>query len=200
MSPRGSHGRVARERDTAAGAFREVYFPERARFACYEEPDMGGNGAIIVGDYRYSLWRTWDVTEPRLLWILLNPSYADGENDDQTLRRCRRFSQQRNCGGLEIVNLFAYRTPDPETLLHTCNPVGDENDEYVKKAIERATVIVVAWGAWGAKGMYRQRAQAVLTRLSQYPEKQLLCLGITLEGCPRHPCRMATDTLLRPFR
>lgn len=160
---------------------------------------MDGDGAIIVGDYRYLLWRTWDMTHPRVLWILLNPSHADGKNDDQTLRRCRRFTQQRNCGGLEIVNLFAYRASDPESLLHTCNPVGDENDDHVKEAIERATDIVVAWGAWGAKDMYRQRAKAVRGLLSQYPEKQLLCLGKTLEGCPRHPCRMATDTPWQTF-
>ena len=161
---------------------------------------MDDDGAIIVGDYRYLLWRTWvPNNQRRLLWIMLNPSNADGENDDQTLRRCKTFTEGWNGGGLEIVNLFAYRTHDPRTLSDTSNPVGDENDDYVEKAIERASDIVVAWGAWGAKGIYRQRAQNVRERLSKHPGKRLLCLGKTQDGCPRHPCRLATDTRLRIF-
>lgn len=70
-----------------------------------------GNGAIIRGRYRYLLWRTWDMTRPRLLWVLLNPSTADDQTDDPTLRRCIRFSRDWQYGGLEIVNLFAFRTP-----------------------------------------------------------------------------------------
>ncbi len=50
-----------------------------------------GNGAILSGRYRYLLWRTWDETCPRLLWVLLNPSKADEQTDDPTLRRCSRF-------------------------------------------------------------------------------------------------------------
>src|SRR5436190_16744965 len=75
-----------------------------------------GNGAIIVGDYRYLLWRSWDRARPRLLWVFLNPGTADGRADDPTLRRCIGFSQAWHYGGLEIANLFAFRTPRPADL------------------------------------------------------------------------------------
>jgi len=69
------------------------------------------DGALMVGDYRYHLWRTWDETRPRLLWVMLNPSTADGETDDPTVRRCIGFSKGWGYGSIEIVNLFAYRPP-----------------------------------------------------------------------------------------
>ncbi len=72
---------------------------------------LHGNGAIFSDDdtYRYLLWRTWDESLPRLLWVLLNPSTADAEIADPTLSACIGFSQELRYGGLEIVNLFAYQ-------------------------------------------------------------------------------------------
>ncbi|MEO7003154.1 MAG: DUF1643 domain-containing protein [Ktedonobacterales bacterium] len=72
------------------------------------------NGALNVGDYRYLLWRTWDEAQPRLLWAMLNPSTPDGE--DPTVRRCKDFSQRWGYGSMEIVNLFAYRTSNPQNV------------------------------------------------------------------------------------
>lgn len=159
---------------------------------------MQGNGANIVEPYRYLLWRNWDTTRPCLLWVLLNPSVADGQTDDPTLRRCMCFSDKWGYGGLEIVNLFAFRTPHPDVLSIAVNPIGDENDRYVREAAERASEIVVAWGAWNAKGPYRHRDQDVLNLLG-HPEKQLSCLGTTKNGSPRHPLYLACDTPLQPY-
>ena len=36
---------------------------------------------------RYSLTRVWDLSKPKLLYIMLNPSIADEENNDPTTRR-----------------------------------------------------------------------------------------------------------------
>ena len=68
-------------------------------------------GAVVVGPYRYLLWREWNAKLPRLLWILLNPSTADERVDDPTLRRVLGFSRSYGFGGLEVVNLFALRSP-----------------------------------------------------------------------------------------
>ena len=44
--------------------------------------------------YRYSIARTWDETKPYAVFIGLNPSYADAEQDDPTLGRCISFAQR----------------------------------------------------------------------------------------------------------
>lgn len=150
------------------------------------------SGAIIVGPYRYLLWRVWDPDLPRLLWMLLNPSTADEDVDDPTLRRVLGFSHSFGFGGLEVVNLFALRSPDPRALAHTADPVGPENDSYIREALERATKIVAAWGRFGV--LYR-RDRSVLAQID-YP---IFCLGVTRNGNPRHPLYLPRDTSLCPF-
>lgn len=65
-------------------------------------------GAVISGckTYRYSLWREWDHQKPRLGWIMLNPSIADAETDDPTIRRCVERARALDCGGIEVRNLW----------------------------------------------------------------------------------------------
>lgn len=161
---------------------------------------MGGGanisgGAIISGDYRYNLWRSWGVG-PRLLWVMLNPSTADETIDDPTLRSCIRLSRHWEYGGLEIVNLFAYRSSKPRGLFTTTDPVGSENDYYLAEAAERATKIVLAWGGWTRIGAVRQRASDVSRLLLEHQEK-LYFIERTQNGSPCHPLFVPTDVQLK---
>jgi len=154
------------------------------------------SGAIIEGSYRYLLWRTWDVSRPRALWILLNPSMADEQLDDRTLRRCKTFSASWQFGGLEIVNLFALRTPYPRDLYQAANPVGEENEQYIIAAVRRATCIILAWGAHGS---YRERDRAALALIKAHTALAPCCLGVTRSGSPRHPLYIARNKQPFPF-
>ena len=49
---------------------------------------------------RFSLSRIWDLKKPKALYIMLNPSYADNESDDPTIRRLIFFSKKFKFGGL----------------------------------------------------------------------------------------------------
>ena len=44
------------------------------------------------GRYRYFLTRSWDLSFPYLIFIMLNPSTADALSDDPTLTRCVTLS------------------------------------------------------------------------------------------------------------
>ena len=63
--------------------------------------------------YRYALWRTWDESLPKALFIGLNPSTADEIQDDPTIRRCIRYSMDWGYGGYIMGNIFGYRSTDP---------------------------------------------------------------------------------------
>jgi len=154
-------------------------------------------GAIIVGSYRYHLWRNWDRSRPRLLWVMLNPSTADATCDDPTLKRCIAFSKRWGFGGLEVVNLFAYRATVPEELYRADDPIGGWNDCYLISAAKHAPEIVVAWGA---HGVYQGRDRAVLSLLRRYAAHPLACLDTLLYGSPRHPLYVASDNLPQPYR
>lgn len=142
-------------------------------------------GAVIdkTGTYRYSLWREWDQDKQKLVFIMLNPSKADEDIDDPTLRRCINFAKSWDCGSLMVVNLFAYRSASPLDLKKVDDPVGKQNDRYLKKAIKSADRVVVAWGN---NGKLMQRDRLVLQLLSKH-NIQPHCLGITKAGYPRHP-------------
>ena len=74
--------------------------------------------------YRYALWRTWDDSLEKLLFIGLNPSTADEIKDDPTMRRCIRFSKDFGFGGFIMANIFAFRSTDPKKLKKIKNPIG----------------------------------------------------------------------------
>lgn len=150
-------------------------------------------GAIIMGAYRYSLWREWAQDLPRLLFVLLNPSRADAGLDDPTLRRCIGFAHDWGVyGSVELVNLYAYRAPDPRTLKHVADPVGPLNDHHIQQAAGRAGKIVVAWGVLGKLHGRDQAIQRLLTQ-------PLWCLGYTRGFAPRHPLYVRRDAPLLPY-
>jgi hypothetical protein len=146
------------------------------------------NDAIFdsTGQYRYSLTRVWNSNKEKVVFICLNPSTADGENDDPTLKRCIDFAKRwhnEKYGSLEMVNLFSYRATDFDMLRDVENPVGSENDDYIVKAVRSASLVVVAWGE---KGIYRNRHKEVLELLSN-ENIDVHCLEILKCNQPKHP-------------
>jgi hypothetical protein len=154
------------------------------------------SGAVfdVGGKYRYSLWRAWSAYNPRIAFILLNPSTADEERNDPTIRRCIGFARAWKFGSMEVVNLFAYRATDAKELLKIDNPVGEENNCYLVQAVERCSTVVVGWGS---RGTLLGRDRQVLALLAG--RKDVFCLGITKDGQPRHPLYVKGDTILVPF-
>jgi len=163
-----------------------------------EESTVGGETRFAVFDgtrtYRYRLGRIWDETRPVMTFIGLNPSIADAMVDDPTIRRCRGFAMREDCGGLVMVNLFAYRSTDPARLRRAPDPVGPANANYLLLMVASAGPAVAAWGAGGS---LLGRDQEVLELLNGM--KQLQCLGTTKDGHPRHPLYLAGTTPLQPF-
>jgi len=116
------------------------------------------------GVYRYTLERRWSTGGPPVLWIMLNPSTADAETDDRTVRRCQDFTRAWGYHGAVIANLFALRSTDPKALYDHPAPVGPLNDGYIQNAVTEAGLVVAAWGTHGA---LRGRGAAVLTMLAR---------------------------------
>lgn len=143
--------------------------------------------------FRYRLGRRWSRAAVMTV-VLLNPSTADGAADDPTSRRCVGFARAAGCGGVDLVNLLAWRSVDPRALRSVADPVGPDNHAWISATVaaNHPGPVVVAWGA--AAG--HDRVQAVLELLSGLP---LLCLGVTKDGHPRHPLYVKAGTPLIPF-
>jgi hypothetical protein len=143
------------------------------------------------GTYRYALRRCWDAARPPALIVGLNPSTADAERDDPTIRRCVRFARDWGFGGVVVGNLFAYRATRPAALRAAPAPVGPANDRWLRALTREAGIVVAAWGDDGRHG---GRDRAVLRLLGAAH-----CLGTTKAGAPRHPLYVRADVAPRPF-
>lgn len=141
------------------------------------------------GLYRYQLRRRWGGG-PSLPFIMLNPSTADANNDDPTIRRCIGFAKSRNFGGILVVNLFAFRATSPVDMKRATDPVGRDNNIYLLGAMANADIDdVPVIAAWGTHGNHRNRANEVMA----LADRPLWCLGTTKDGHPKHPLYVPAD-------
>ena len=139
--------------------------------------------------YRYALKRVWNKSRPNVLFIGLNPSRANETSDDPTIRRCIKYAEYWNFGGLSMVNLFAFCSHDPKELLAAEDPIGAKNDLIVKKLLAEHDAIVLVWGN---NGSYLKRNETVLKLI-----KNPLCLKINKNGAPAHPLYLKSS--LKPI-
>lgn len=152
------------------------------------------------GLYRYTLGRRWAPPSGPgpAVFVMLNPSTADATLDDPTIRRCIGFAKALGCGGLHVVNLYAYRATKPADLWEAADPIGPDNDNVLRETFAAAAredrPVIAAWGANAAPlraefagGMARS-AGATLT-----------ALGATKDGAPRHPLYMPSTARPTPW-
>ena len=147
-------------------------------------------GAVFdsTGAYRYHLWREWDHALPTVTFVMLNPSTADADEDDPTIRRCIGFARAWGFGRLDVMNLFAYRATSPKALALEPAPAGPENVCWLRRAAE-ANHLVLAWGNDALRLHHRDSAALVEDR-----RKHSWCLGRTVRGQPRHPLYVPART------
>lgn len=154
--------------------------------------------AVVDGPYRYRLKRAWEGGDSRrVMFIMLNPSTADGTEDDATIRKIVRFSQSWGYSGLTVCNLFAFRATRPPEMNEACRTgthvVGPENLDYIWGALHTVDTVICAWGnhIWPVKvdGI----DVAVLELIEKYGHVPQ-CLELTQSGRPFHPLYLPGET------
>lgn len=141
--------------------------------------------------YRYVLWRIWGGSTGYAMFIGLNPSTADETTNDPTVRRCIAYAKYWGYSGLCMTNLFAYRATDPAEMRRAVDPVGPDNNDWLRDAGSLASVIVAAWGCHG-----RHHGRDLVVR-QMFP--QLTYLRLTKDGHPAHPLYLPKTLMPRPW-
>lgn len=159
-------------------------------------PLSGAAAFSRCGRYRWWLRRCWDPARPPLLFVGLNPSRADGDRDDPTLRRLQAYGRAWGFGSLEVLNLFALVAATPALLRRADDPVGSRNDAWIRRCLRRRADAVV-WIGWGNEGRWRNRDQAVLRLVGE--RQGPYALDRTAAGMPRHPLYCPKTLTLRSF-
>lgn len=132
------------------------------------------------GKYRYSLKRIWGESLPLLVFVMLNPSTADAEQDDPTIRKCIGFAKLWGYGGIVVVNIYAYRATDPRELWKCFDPVGDKNNYHIQIECNGRDVVC----AWGSDKAHQKRGRKVLSIIAA---KRIDCIKTSAAGYPCHP-------------
>ena len=146
------------------------------------------------GLYRYELHREWDKKKKKVLFIMLNPSTADSNNNDLTTIRCMNFAKKWGYGGIMIGNIYPFRAKRPKDLrkwLKTPNnglwEHREGNIDAVHKMAEQADLIVCAWGC-----NYKEGTPDWVKEL-----KDIHCLELCDDGLtPKHPLGNLSKDLL----
>lgn len=142
--------------------------------------------------YRYTLSRIWDDSKPAVLFIMCNPSTADADVDDPTIRRCINFAKAWGFGALHVVNLFAFRSSKPGDLLDAEDPIGPDNIFHINEMVKVSNLIISAWGN-------SKIVEKLCKKFSSYKPflgikvSDLDYIELAKDGTPKHPLYLSAD-------
>lgn len=175
--------------------------------------------------YRYNLLRRW-MPGPTALFIMLNPSDGNEDDLDPTLHRCifdftmqwkirpARLGYSADAifpsahmildgseafGAMEVANLNAFVSSDPDIMRAAKDPIGPNNDAAISSAVKRASLTIAAWGDRADPARERAVAQ-MLSDMGVQP----YALRLTKSGAPSHPLargrsRIPSGTIPKPW-
>ena len=162
-------------------------------------PNVAGSVILSLNClYRYELRRIWDDVLPPMCIGMLNPSTAGGRQDDPTVRRLYGFAVRAGCGSIIVWNIGAGRSSSPQRWRGMTDPCGPDNRFYQTRALlecrRRNGIVLVGWG-----NNAPMNASMRVIDLARRLDIQMLCLGRTATGAPRHPLYVRADQPLEPY-
>ncbi|CDO34763.1 DUF1643 domain-containing protein [Novosphingobium sp. KN65.2] len=157
--------------------------------------------AIIsdCGRYRYRLERD-GPGEGATAIIMVNPSTADAEQDDATIRKLRGFGERHRWGRLIVGNLFAYRATDVRQLGKVRDPIGPENDNHLIRILAECHQVVCAWGPIAKQPKYQRNRFINVLSLINGACLDPKSIGPAAKcGHPKHPLMLPYDSPILPW-
>lgn len=144
--------------------------------------------------YRYTLWRIWDDTRPYIMFIGLNPSTANEDQPDPTIRSCTRITKVLGYGGFYMLNCFPFISAYPEILEKEYRRPGsmlhNQNSDFKIQTIgKNAAKIIFAWGNFD---IVRTTGRDV-ELCTYFPNA--VCLAKNKNGSPKHPLYVSSKNL-----
>lgn len=136
--------------------------------------------------HRFSWKQVWNKDKPIACVVMLNPCQANTIiTDTTTFLVVNNIYRLGDYGGVAIVNLFSLLTP--KLSFKASGKLNDErNDEYIKKAAEEASTVILAWGKASETNLkVAERARQVIQLLDTQKEK--LCIISDGERVGVHP-------------
>lgn len=145
--------------------------------------------------FRYVLWRIWDDSKPLWMFVLLNPSTANHEQDDPTITRQMRRARDAGAGGIVVVNTGAIRETNSDLAVSAKDPMGPHNVFWIKEMIPKCEKHIAGWGPKASKF----KGDVLVKSIFRDAGVPLYALHVNKDGSPKHPLYIAYDAPLVEF-
>jgi len=154
----------------------------------------------FYSEYRYILGTRG---KNPLICIGINPSTAEPDNLDNTLKSVERIAFGNGFDSFIMFNVYAQRATSPNDMETECNmALHKENLEAFRYVLSISEKPVV-WAAWGAiieKRKYLPGCVRDMLTVGQEYGASWVCAGaITKKGHPHHPLYLRKDEKIKPF-
>ena len=154
----------------------------------------------FYSEYRYILGTRG---ENPLICIGINPSTAQPEDLDNTLKSVERIALGNGFDSFIMFNVYAQRATDPDTMERQCNmALHRENLEAFRYVLSISGQPSV-WAAWGTiieKRDYLPQCLRDMLAVGEELGAKWYCAGaVSKKGHPHHPLYLCKDEKLKEF-
>ena len=154
----------------------------------------------FYSEYRYILGTRG---KNPLICIGINPSTAEPDNLDNTLKSVERIALGNGFDSFIMFNVYAQRATDPDAMEKVCNPLLHRENLEAFRYVLSISKKPAVWAAWGAiieKRAYLADCVRDMVAAGQEFGASWYCAGaITKKGHPHHPLYLRKDEKIRPF-
>ncbi len=155
----------------------------------------------FYSEYRYILGT---VGKRPLITIGINPSTAEPDNLDNTLKSVSRIAAGNGFDSFIMFNVYAQRATNPDHMDRELNAhLHRENMSAFRWVLEHAGEEPAIWAAWGAIVEKRSYLKACLSDMvgigNEFGARWYHAGKPSVKGHPHHPLYLKKDSLIEPF-
>ena len=154
----------------------------------------------FYSEYRYILGTRG---KNPLICIGINPSTAEPDNLDNTLKSVERIALGNGFDSFIMFNVYAQRATNPDAMEKQCNLLLHKENLEAFRYVLSLSPSPAVWAAWGAiieKRAYLTDCVRDMLRAGEKFGARWYCAGaITKKGHPHHPLYLRKDEKIKPF-
>ena len=152
-------------------------------------------------DYRYILGT---VGNNPLITIGINPSTAEPEKMDNTMKSVERIAMGNGFDSFIMFNVYAQRATDPNQMNKEINPMlHKENMQAFQWILENSGKKPIIWAAWGTnieRRKYLKECLREMINISNLYNAVWCKVGkCSVKGHPHHPLYLKKDSRIEAF-
>jgi len=160
---------------------------EQPKYTSWRGTDKQGIEQSQCGNFRYRYWRNWDASLLSVSFIGLSAKLEPNGLED---RKLKAIATNLECGGYQMLNLFARKVKTNTDLWGCEDSVGDANDRVIRLTVMATSFTVCCWGKNGENA---GRASRIMWALSKtIPKESIFCFGVCKTESGFQPVSLAS--------